>query len=138
MIRSLVAVILGLVLAAGVKPVDSEASKATVRLAKGRLEAARKTYQVSWKNYRQRHATADFLYLWSVRWLEAEKLVNAQSTEQLAALRGHLERMRQLEQLITELHRARQATVDEISAAEYYRTEAELWLLQTKERQKAP
>jgi hypothetical protein len=117
---------------------DPDPTKALARLAKDRLEAARKTYLVAWKNYRQRHASADFLYLWSVRWLEAEKLVKPQPAEQLVALKGHLERMRQLERLIVELQRAGQATVDEISAAEFYRSEAELWLLQAKVKYKLP
>lgn len=117
---------------------ETDSAKELARLAKVRLEAARKTYTVSWKNYRQRHASQDFLYLWSVRWLESEKLVNQQPAEQLTAYKGHLGRMRQLEELITNLQRAGQATVDEVSAAEFYRSEAELWLLQAKEKQKGP
>ena len=117
---------------------DPETANAIARLALQRRDAARKTYQVLWIDYRERLASEDALYRWSVRWLEAERELSDQQADQVAAYQGHLERMRDLDRLIRRLHGSGQSTVDEASAAEFYRTEAELWLLKAKEGKKNP
>jgi hypothetical protein len=113
---------------------DQDTAAVLAKLQTQRRDAARKTYEVMWSNYRERRASEDTLYRWSVRWLEAERQLAGQPAEQVAAFNGHVERMRELEKLLDNLHRSGLTTVDEISAAEFYRVEAEVWLLQAKEK----
>jgi hypothetical protein len=117
---------------------DQETANAIARLALQRRDAARKTYQVLWLDYRERIASEDALYRWSVRWLDAERELSDQQADQMTAYQGHFERMRDLERLIRRLRESAQTTIDEASAAEFYRTEAEMWLLQAKEVKKKP
>jgi hypothetical protein len=112
------------------------AAEALARLAVQRRDAARRTFETTWANYRDRRVSDDLLYRWSVRWLEAERQLSDKQTDQVAAFQAHLERMAELERLIRRVHRAGQATVDEVSGADFYRTEAELWLFQAKEKKR--
>jgi hypothetical protein len=133
----LVALLLGLLAAAPVAA-EPEPDPAAVlaRLATQRRDAARRTYEVMWVNYREGRASEDGLYRWSWRWLNAEKQLSDQRPDQIAAHKAHYERMRDLERLIRKLRVSGQTTIDEVSAAEYYRAEAELWLMQAKEEKK--
>jgi hypothetical protein len=118
---------------------DNDQTKVLARLAKDRVEAARKTYEVLWSNYREgRRVSDDALYRWSLRWLEAERQMSKQQPDQTAALLAHRNRMAELERLIRNVRRVGQATVDELSAAEYYKAEAEYWLLQADVNKKGP
>jgi hypothetical protein len=111
-----------------------EMSKALEKVARERVEAARVTYEITWSNYKERRAQADTLYRWSVRWLEAEKTLADSPDALTAAYQAHFDRMRALERIVEGVQRARQATIDEVSSAEYYRAEADVWLLQAKEK----
>jgi hypothetical protein len=130
-----VALLLGIL---AVEPTKAEADPAAVlaNLALQRRDAARRTYEVMWTNYRERRAQADTLYRWSVRWLEAEKQLAKNPAGQAAAFKEHWERMRDLDRLIRDLVRSRQVTSDEVSASEYYRVEAEVWYLQGQQEKK--
>src|SRR5436305_10368528 len=70
------------------------------RLAVHRRDAARRTYEVLWTNYRERRTSQELLYLWSVRWLEAEKQLSDRPADQGAACTAHYDRMRALERLL--------------------------------------
>jgi hypothetical protein len=89
-----------------------------------------------WTNYREGRAAGEVLYRWSRRWLNAERQLSARPADQVAALEAHLQRMRRLEALVQKVQRSGQTTIDEISATEYYRVEAEIWLLQAREEKK--
>ena len=102
------------------------------RLGQQNRDAARKTYETTWANYRDGRAPADLLYRWSKRWLRAEKQISDRPADQIAACKAHLERMQELERLLRALQSSRQVTADEVSAAEFYRTEAELWLVEAQ------
>jgi hypothetical protein len=118
---------------------NADTAKTLARLQLEKLEAARKTYQLTWKNYREgRRVSEDTLYRWSMRWLEAEKQLAERPEDRVAACRGHFERMREIEKLIGDLRRAGQSTVDEVSATEFYRAEAEIWLIQARSEKKEP
>jgi hypothetical protein len=133
----LVVLLLGLP-AAGALAAEPAPDPAAVmaRLATQRRDAARRTYEVSWVNYREGRASEDGLYRWSWRWLNAEKQLSTRRDDLIAAHRAHYERMRDLERLVRKLRVSGQTTIDEVSAAEYYRAEAELWLMQAKEEKK--
>lgn len=116
---------------------DADPAKTIAALSRDRVEAARKTYQTMHKNYTEgRRVSEDTLYRWSLRWLEAEKELAAQPADRVAAYKGHYDRMRDLDRLIGRLQRAGQTTVDEVSAVEYYRVEAELWLARARAEKK--
>jgi hypothetical protein len=113
---------------------DARESSKVSRLRKGKVEAARETYQVIWKNYKDGLVPAvEFPYRWSRRWLEAERELTDGKAEQIAACKAHLERMREMERIERELRRSRLNPVNELTAAEFYRTEAEIWLVQAQE-----
>jgi hypothetical protein len=115
---------------------EPDPAAAIARLAVQRREAARRTYEVTWIDYRERRASLDGLYRWSVRWLEADRQLSDQPADQVAAFKAHFERMRDLDRLIRKLRAAGQTTIDETSAAEFYRTEAEMWVLQAQQDKK--
>src|SRR5438874_10838478 len=87
---------------------DPEPAATLSRLATQRRDAARKTYEVMWANYRDRRVADEVLYRWSLRWLEAEKQLSERQADQAAACKGHFERMRELERLIRNIQRTGQ------------------------------
>jgi hypothetical protein len=111
-----------------------EDDKAIVALMKKKVEAAGRTYDVKWKNFREgfRGVGGETLYWWSRRWLEAERELSDKKADQVAACKAHVERMKEHERIIKDLHRVKAATIDELNAAEFYRLEAEIWLAQAK------
>jgi hypothetical protein len=115
---------------------EPDSAAAIARLAVQRRDAARRTYEVTWIDYRERRASLDGLYRWSVRWLDADRQLSDQPADQVAAFKAHFERMRDLDRLIRKLRAAGQTTIDETSAAEFYRTEAEMWVLQAQQDRK--
>jgi hypothetical protein len=135
----LLALLLGFLSAgpAGAAP-DPETANTLARLAVQRRDAARRTYEALWLDYRERRAPEDLLYRWSLRWLEADRELSDQQADRVAAYQGHFERMRDLDRIIRRLHGSGQITIEEASATEYYRVEAELWLLKAKEGKKNP
>jgi hypothetical protein len=111
---------------------DPDPAALIAKLAVQKRDAARRTYEVSWANYRDRATSQENVYRWSLRWLEAERQVSDKPADEVAACKGHLERMKDLESLIHRLQQAGLTTIDEVSAAEYCRAEADIWLLQAK------
>jgi hypothetical protein len=71
------------------------------------------------------------VYLWSVRWLNAQRDLASRKEEEMAALEDHLRRMQNLQRRVAALARELMSPT-EVQAAEYYRLEAELWLAQAK------
>jgi hypothetical protein len=135
----LLALLLGIISAgpAGAAP-DPEAANNLARLAVQRRDAARRTYEALWLDYRERRASEDLLYRWSLRWLEAERELSDQQADQVAAYQAHFERMRDLDRIIRRLRGSGQTTIEEASATEYYRVEAEIWLLKARDGKKNP
>lgn len=71
------------------------------------------------------------VYVWSVRWLQAQRALNPKLEDQAAALQDHHKRMAKLKKAFEELSRdlVPRTCVDE---AEWYRLEAQLWLVEFK------
>jgi hypothetical protein len=112
----------------------SKEAEKLVKLRKAKLESARQTYNVVSRNFNEGPVRGvELPYRWSIRLLEAERQMNDQKPEQIAALERHVERMKNVELVARDLYRARVNTVNEVTAAEYYRMEAEIWLLQARE-----
>jgi len=128
-------VVAGIVLGSVVVAVQAapEAGDKTAALLKAKREAARKTFETIWTDYREGRSGMERLYWWSRRWLESDQqLAGEKKPELIAAAQGHLDRMRQIERLIRNLQQSKVATIDEVSSAEYFRLEAELWVQQAK------
>jgi hypothetical protein len=119
-------------LAGGPEP---PSAKVSPDLLKARLDAARKTYDWLAKNYiESRPPLGELLYRWSCRWLEAERDISTRQEDVLAAYRAHLNRMRELERVARDRFRNRFVPVEESTAAQFYRAEAEIWLERAKNR----
>ena len=112
---------------------ESAPAKVPERLARAKVDAARKTYEILWKNYQDELIpVVEVVYRWSRRWLEAELELKGPKADQEAAHLAHLNRMRDLARIARERRRFKINTVEEVSAAEFYCTEAEIWLEQAK------
>src|SRR5262245_167529 len=96
------------------------------KLARARLETARRTFEGFWSAKEWRDV--EIPYRWSRRWLDAQCRVNDRREDQVAAFRQHLDRMRELEQLTRQAFRVRLVGIEFVHAAEYYVAEAAEWL----------
>ena len=114
---------------------DSTDANVSPALLKARLDAARKTYEWLAKNYiESRPPLGELLYRWSCRWLDAEREMSGRQEDRIAAYRAHLRRMRDLERVARDRFRNRFVPVEEDTAAQFYRAEAEIWLERAKHR----
>jgi hypothetical protein len=125
----------GLVLVSWQQALGEDQKPKVVALLRARLEAARQTYQALAKNYMEnRPPIGELLYRWSCRWLESERELSDQKEEQMAAFLGHLNRMKDLERITKDRWRERFIPIEESTAAQFYRAEAEIWLARIKDR----
>jgi hypothetical protein len=100
-------------------------------LADARLDAARSSYKETMQLYKEgRTRDVDRIYLWSQRWLDAQRALSNKKTDQQSAFDGHWKRMRQLEELVNSRFKAGVAAQVELPAVRFYRIEAEIWLSQ--------
>jgi hypothetical protein len=114
---------------------DSTDASVPPALLKARLDAARKTYEWLSKNYMEsRPPIGELLYRWSCRWLDAEREMNDKQEDRIAAYKAHLRRMRELERVARDRFRNHYVPVEEDTAAQFYRAEAEVWLERAKHR----
>lgn len=100
-------------------------------LAKERLRAARHAYEVVWARFKPfdlSKGDGEDVYRWSRRWMESERDFATTKAGRVAAVRGHVERMKKLEQ---EVRMYARGTIPfrQLAATQFYRAEAELWLL---------
>jgi hypothetical protein len=114
----------------------SDPTKIPPELAKARLDAARKTYELSLKVFRTigGKVTAEELYLWSCRWRDAQSALTKNKEKQVASAQDHLGRMKHLETIVQTMVRAGLRHSSDASAVEYYRLQAEIELVQAKGR----
>jgi hypothetical protein len=98
--------------------------------ARARMEAARKVYELSWKRLSAEGGEPDYekFYRWSQRWMEAEKELAAKKADRVAAVQGHLDRMKDMEKKVKDQLKRGFVTAAEESATVFYRLEAERWL----------
>jgi hypothetical protein len=114
---------------------DSTDANVPSALLKARLDAARKTYEWLAKNYiESRPPIGELLYRWSCRWLDAEREMSDKQEDRVAAYKAHLRRMRELESVARDRFRNHFVPVEEDTAAQFYRAEAEVWLERARHR----
>jgi outer membrane protein TolC len=131
----LVGLVLGLVFARGAPAASGPAGPQTpAALAKAKVEAAAKAFETAEKSYATGQSTAEQVYLWSRRWLEARRDLADNQAERAAAVEAHLGRLQMLRKTITARYKVGNAPYAEVTGAEFYVVEAELWLAQAKTR----
>lgn len=126
--------ILGLVLSSWLWAAQEQPPpKVSAELAKAKVEAAKRTYDYSVRDNKEgRFLSVEMVYRWSRRWLEAEREYNNKPAARVAAYRDHLERMRDLEKITRERFRARFIQIEEVTATEFYKVEAQIWLAEAE------
>lgn len=72
----------------------TEAPKALLR---SRVQAAQRAYEVIWHYYQVGKHDEETVYRWSLRWLDAQRRASDRKADQVAALKEHLHRMKELE-----------------------------------------
>jgi multidrug resistance efflux pump len=106
-------------------------------LLKARRDAARKGYEVAVESMQKTRRAenqifllgrSEDVYTWSVRWLNAERGWIIDAKYRKAALESHLKRMKALQLRVAEMHKSGVAPLLDVTAAEFYRAEAEVWL----------
>jgi hypothetical protein len=101
-------------------------------LKKKRLEAAKRTYEITFNRYRNaERADVEPLVKWSRHWLDSQLDMCETAREKVAAYQAHFERMKEFERLVAAEVKAGVGTVPP-SAAAFHRLEAEIWLVQAK------
>ena len=95
------------------------------QLVQARADAAAKVFQLQERDYQQGRGTLDSLYGWSVRWFEAQGGKGAGA----GPAGDHLKRVQAIEAQVKSRYQAGMASGTEVAAAEYFRSEAELWAL---------
>jgi beta-lactamase regulating signal transducer with metallopeptidase domain len=100
------------------------------KAAKAMLEAAAKTYEATAAGYDAGTAPGQDVYVWSRRWLDAERSLAKNNRDQLAALTAHWERMRALYRRVEALYRhgSKGGELEKYFALRFYVAEAELFL----------
>jgi multidrug resistance efflux pump len=110
-------------------------------LFQARLDAARRAYEEAVKSSQQTRrvgtqniplAKPEEVAIWSLRWLSAQREMSGKKEDQITALGAHLKRMNELERRVTEMNKNGLASGLEVSAVEFHRMEAELWLAREK------
>lgn len=105
-------------------------------MARARVEAARAAYEGVKKVWKQEptRAKPDDEYQWSRRWMEAEQALAPTKADRVAAIKAHLERMKQLHATADGCVKGGVLFPYEAKAAEYYHLEAAQWLLDAEAR----
>lgn len=99
-------------------------------LLQERLKAASDMYKDKIRGFRAGVSAPTELFDWSRRWLDAQLVLCQTKKDRLDAYQAYVECNRQLEQAIHALVKAGQSSRMDGSAATYFRTEAEIMLLE--------
>jgi hypothetical protein len=102
-------------------------------LMKNKLEAAQKAFKQAWDGLGS-DIDIEVAYQWSCRWLDAERALKDKTEERIAALKAHLLRVREIEQVTKRQHEQGLTTLFRVRASEYYVAEAEVWVAQATEQ----
>jgi hypothetical protein len=98
------------------------------------LMAARKTFELVTEAHRTGTSDADRAYLWSRRWMEAERHLATSRTEHVAAVEAHVARVNALVATTKALYEAGETALDRVIAAQFYLAEAELSLIEARQK----
>jgi hypothetical protein len=104
--------------------------------AEERLDAARNAYESVWTKFKPfdlSKGDGEDVYRWSRRWMEAERDLTTTKAERVAALQGHSQRMKKLEEEVQAYARGT-IPFQQLAATKFYRAEAETWLAEAKDK----
>jgi RNA polymerase sigma factor (sigma-70 family) len=107
-------------------------ARALLLLRKKKLSVAATGFTAANQRFIAGHDSAEEVYTWSRRWLEAEMEVNRSKAGRLAALRDHFQRMKELEKVVQARSRDGKVTVKDLSTGQFARREAEILLRQAQ------
>jgi len=102
------------------------------KMAESRYQAAVRAYEESWVYYRQARTDPFFTYSWSRIVMVCQADLSDKKEDQLAAMQGHLERMKKLDTLVKKVRQIGFQRSIDIVSADYFIKEAELWLAKAK------
>ncbi|HWB09622.1 MAG TPA: M56 family metallopeptidase [Pirellulales bacterium] len=100
------------------------------------VDDAANTYQATMTAYMVGEAIMADVYVWSRRWLDAERAIANTEADEIAALRDHRERMKRLFLQVNALYTdgVRGGERPKFFATKYYLHEADVWLAAAKNR----
>jgi RNA polymerase sigma factor (sigma-70 family) len=102
--------------------------QAVAKLVKKKFELASEGLKAARQEHLAGRTIGEVLYDWSKRCLDAERELNNTPAGQKAALKAHLERMKEYEMINQARYQAGRIPVREALHAKFARVEAELWL----------
>lgn len=105
------------------------------QLAKARVAAAAKVYAATEAAVKAGRGSLDQAYVWSVRWLDAQRDQGLRGKALAHALRDHTARMKALAATVDQQVKSGMAPAIAALAADYYVVEARLWEARPKRRQ---
>lgn len=97
-------------------------------LAATKRDTAKMTYEASLKALQVGRADAEPVYIWSRRWMEAQRDASAKKADRIAALEAHRDRMKALRKMTEQRYKAGQGSHADVLGVDFYIAEAELWL----------
>ena len=109
---------------------ESRAAPTAAELAKDRVAAAEKAFRSAAAAHGVGRITAEAVYAWSLRWLEAALDAAPRAAKQ--ALADHQKRMMDLEAVVQKMFATGTASGIDADGAAYYRIEAGLWAARGK------
>ena len=123
-------------------PRDRQASgakdEASQKEAQALAALAREVYEGALQRSMQepqfQHFDCDKFSPWSKRWAEAERDARGDKAAKKAALQGHVDRMKNLEQRAKKMREAAALPPYRVAEAEYCRREAEKWFAEQNAR----
>ena len=105
--------------------------KVPKELLQKQLETARAVFREDLARLKVGEAIFDEKFMmWSERWLDAELALSDKPTDQVAALKAHLDRIKEIEKLAEAWTRIGQGHASDALAATYFRVTAEIKLQQ--------
>lgn len=105
----------------------------TAELAKTKVATAKAGYEGTVAVRRTGgRADPEQVYLWSRRWMEAERDVSDKPADRVAAIENHKTRMKELHKFTLVEYQAGKVTHAQVLGADFYAAEAELWLAEAK------
>ncbi|MDB5390526.1 MAG: hypothetical protein JWM11_6172 [Planctomycetaceae bacterium] len=114
-------------------PASREKASSAVpkELLEKKLEAARNVFRLNQDRLKSGQAACDVsFFMWSEHWLNAELALANNRVQRIAAFKAHLERSKDLENIAILRSKSGQGPEVDTLAATYYRTDAEIRLIQ--------
>jgi hypothetical protein len=113
-------------------PSAPEGKRPPWELARAKVDAAHRTCKALAEEFLEGKTSVDQIHQWSQRMLNAQLEASKKKEEQTTAREDHITRMQQLEQLAQKRFEKGKGLASDLSAAEYYRLDAELALSKFK------